>query len=172
VNGYAAPRCWLRPSAAAALQRVAEELRPKGLRLRLFDCYRPTRAVARFLAWAAQPEDAATRAKWHPHLDKSSLVPDYIADVSGHSRGATADLSLERCSGGDCTELDMGTPFDLFDTAANTDSPQATPAQRANRQLLKEAMAAEGFENYAKEWWHYTWQPAAVARIRYDVAIH
>jgi D-alanyl-D-alanine dipeptidase len=171
VDGYGAARCWLKPSAATALERVAEALRPRGLRLRVFDCYRPARAVANFMRWAAAPENAATRAKWHPNLDKRALVPDYIADVSGHSRGATLDLSLERCTGTDCAAVDMGTPFDLFDPRANTDSPQATPEQRANRQLLKEAMTAAGFENYAKEWWHYTWQPSAVAKIRYDAPI-
>jgi microsomal dipeptidase-like Zn-dependent dipeptidase/CubicO group peptidase (beta-lactamase class C family)/D-alanyl-D-alanine dipeptidase len=171
VDGYEAPRCWLRPSAANALQRVSEDLRSKGLRVRIFDCYRPTRAVSRFLAWAAQPEQAAARAKWHPHLDKRALVPDYIADVSGHSRGATLDLGLERCAGQHCAALDMGTPFDLFDPSANTDSPDATAEQHANRLLLKQAMAAEGFENYDKEWWHYTWQPEAVARIRFDVPV-
>ena len=171
VDGYEAPRCWLRPSAAQALRRVAESLQPRGLRLRVFDCYRPARAVAHFLRWTAGPEDAAVRATWHPNLARKALVPDYIADVSGHSRGATLDLTLERCSGGRCEALDMGTPFDLFDPRANTDSPQASGAQRANRQLLKAAMEAEGFENYAMEWWHYTWQPAAVAKIRYDVPI-
>ena len=171
VDGYDSPRCWLRASAAQALERVAEALQPRGLRLRIFDCYRPTRAVAAFLRWTSSPEDAATRAAWHPNLDKRALVPDYIADVSGHSRGATLDLSLERCASGKCVPLDMGTPFDLFDPRANTDSPQASAEQRGNRQLLKAAMAAEGFENYAMEWWHYTWEPAAVAKIRYDVPI-
>jgi D-alanyl-D-alanine dipeptidase len=65
----------------------------------------------------------------------------------------------------------MGTPFDLFDTRANTDSPEVSAAQRANRVLLREALAAVGFENYPKEWWHYTWKPAAVARIRHDVPV-
>jgi D-alanyl-D-alanine dipeptidase len=171
VDGYEAPRCWLRASAATALQRAADDLAPRGLKLRVFDCYRPARAVANFMRWAAAPEKAATRAAWHPNLAKNVLVPDYIADVSGHSRGATLDLTLERCEGSQCTPLDMGTPFDLFDPLANTDSPQATAAQRANRQLLKAAMQAQGFENYDKEWWHYTWDPLAVAKIRYDVPI-
>ena len=50
----------------------------------------------------------------------------------------------------------MGTEFDFFGTLANTDSPAATPAQRANRRLLRDAMAAQGFRNYPMEWWHYT----------------
>jgi microsomal dipeptidase-like Zn-dependent dipeptidase/D-alanyl-D-alanine dipeptidase/CubicO group peptidase (beta-lactamase class C family) len=171
VEGYEAPRCLLKVSAAEALAEVAVALRPRGLRLRVFDCYRPARAVAQFVRWAAAPEDASARATWHPRLAKSALVPDYISDVSGHSRGATVDLTLERCTGGRCAPLDMGTPFDLFDTRANTDSQEVTAAQRANRVLLREALAAAGFENYPKEWWHYTWQPAAVARIRHDVPV-
>jgi D-alanyl-D-alanine dipeptidase len=171
VDGYEAPTCLLRPSAAEALGRVQAALRPRGLRLRVFDCYRPTRAVAAFMRWAAQPEQAATRAAYHPNLPKSGLVSGYIAEVSGHSRGATVDLTLERCQGTRCEPLDMGTGFDFFDPLANTDSPAATAAQRANRDLLRAAMAAEGFENYPMEWWHYTWTPAAVPRIRHDVPV-
>jgi D-alanyl-D-alanine dipeptidase/CubicO group peptidase (beta-lactamase class C family) len=171
VAGYEAPHCLLKASAAEALARVAVALRPRGLRLKVFDCYRPARAVAQFMRWAATPEDPRTRTEWHPRIAKSALVPDYIAAVSGHSRGATVDLTLERCASGRCEALDMGTPFDLFDTRANTDSPEVTAAQRANRQLLREALAAEDFENYPMEWWHYTWQPAAVARIRHDVPV-
>lgn len=171
IDGYEAARCWLRPSAAAALAQVAVALRPRGLRLRIHDCYRPTRAVARFMRWAAAPEDAATRAAYHPNLPKSALVPDYIANISGHSRGATVDLSLDRCDGKRCKPLDMGTHFDLFDPRANTSSPQASDAQRANRRLLLEAMAAGGFVNYPMEWWHYTWEPQAEPRILYDIPI-
>ena len=171
VDGYEAPTCLLRASAAEALGRVQAALRPRGLRLRVFDCYRPTRAVAAFMRWATAPEQAATRAAYHPNLPKSGLVPGYIAEVSGHSRGATVDLTLERCQEARCEPLDMGTGFDFFDPMANTDSPAATAAQRANRDVLRNAMAAEGFENYPMEWWHYTWTPAAVARIRHDVPV-
>lgn len=171
VDGYDAPRCLLRPLAAEALGRVSDALQARGLRLRVFDCYRPARAVAHFMRWAARPEDAATRAAHHPNLAKSALVPDYIAAVSGHSRGATVDLTLDRCASGACLPLDMGTSFDFFDPRANTAAPGLADAQRANRQLLVEAMAAQGFENYPMEWWHYTWRPAAVAHLRYDVPI-
>jgi microsomal dipeptidase-like Zn-dependent dipeptidase/CubicO group peptidase (beta-lactamase class C family)/D-alanyl-D-alanine dipeptidase len=171
VPGYDAPRCLLRPSAAQALARVADALQARGLRLRVFDCYRPARAVAEFVRWVAAPERPATRAAYHPTLPKSALMPGYIAPVSGHSRGATVDLGLDACDARGCRPLDMGTPFDLFDPRANTDAPGLPDTQRANRRLLLEAMAAEGFENYPMEWWHYTWQPAAVPRIRHDVPI-
>src|SRR5690606_32366718 len=126
-----------------ALARVEQALRADGRRLRLFDCFRPVRAVARFVEWADGPDDPAAKAAYYPNLDKPDLLDGYIAPVSGHSRAATVDLTLLDCTGGaGCVPLDMGTPFDFFDPLANTADPRITPAQRANRDALVEAMAA------------------------------
>ncbi|MET0813675.1 MAG: M15 family metallopeptidase [Pseudoxanthomonas sp.] len=158
VEGYGAARCYLREPAAQALQRVEEAFRKEGFRLRLFDCYRPARAVRHFVRWAGDLQDQRTKPRYYPSLDKSQLLGDYIAPVSGHSRGATLDLTLLDCRGPteQCEPLDMGTEFDFFDTLANTDSPRIIPVQRDNRQRLLRAMAREGFRNYPMEWWHYT----------------
>jgi CubicO group peptidase (beta-lactamase class C family) len=178
VDGYGAPRCLLLADAAAALARVEDALRGNGYRLRLFDCYRPARAVAHFVRWAGDLTDQRTKAAHYPHLDKSALLGDYIAPVSGHSRARTVDLTLLQCGAAppaNCRPLDMGTPFDWFDPSANTDSPLATAAKHANRQRLLDAMAAAGFRNYAMEWWHYTLQPESNADVSrdtlYDVPI-
>jgi D-alanyl-D-alanine dipeptidase len=158
VEGYGAARCYLSEPAARALQRVEQSLRQEGFRLRLFDCYRPARAVRHFVRWAADLQDQRTKARYYPNLDKTQLLGEYIAPVSGHSRGATLDLTLLDCrgAGGQCVPLDMGTEFDFFDPRANTDSPGVTQAQRDNRQRLLRAMAQQGFRNYPMEWWHYT----------------
>jgi zinc D-Ala-D-Ala dipeptidase len=173
IAGYDAPRCWLLPAVADALQRVEIALRREGLRLRVFDCYRPARAVREFVAWAGDERRQQTRAAYYPNLEKASLLGDYIAPLSGHSRGATLDLTLLRCdpAPGHCTPLDMGTPFDFFDPRAHTEAPGLDPAQRRHRRLLVDAMAHEGFVNYALEWWHYTWQPEPSPGIYFDVPI-
>lgn len=171
VDGYDVPRCLLLEPAAAALARVEKRLRKSGYGLRVFDCYRPTRAVRHFLRWAKDPDDTRTKAEFYPALDKSVLVPDYIASSSGHSRGATVDLTLVKCANESCEPLDMGTPFDLFDPRANTASPAITPAQRRNRERLVAAMKREGFANYAMEWWHYTLTPEPSPDTYYDVPI-
>jgi zinc D-Ala-D-Ala dipeptidase len=172
VQGYGAARCYLTEPAAQALQRVERSLRKQEFRLQVFDCYRPTRAVAHFVRWAGDPQDQRTKGRRYPNLDKSQLLGEYIAPVSGHSRGATVDLTLLDCRGpsGQCAALDMGTEFDFFDPRANTDSPQATPSQRENRQRLLKAMAREGFTNYPQEWWHYTLSSHASQMI-YDIPI-
>ena len=173
VEGYHAPRCWLKREVAEALARVEAMLRPRQLRLRVFDCYRPVRAVAHFMRWANDPADLRTQAAHYPGLDKPRLLGGYIAPVSGHSRGATIDLTLLRCDarGADCEPLDMGTDFDFFGTRAHTDSPEASVGQRANRRLLREAMQEQGFENYPMEWWHYTLRPEPTPGTMYDVPV-
>jgi D-alanyl-D-alanine dipeptidase len=173
IAGYEAPRCYLQRSVAEALQRVEQALRPRGLRLQIFDCYRPVRAVQDFMAWAADLDDQRSKAQFYPGLPKTALVPGYIAERSGHSRGATVDLTLLRCDtdGQNCTPLDMGTPFDFFDPLAHTDAPGATAQQRENRHLLREAMAREGFRNYPQEWWHYTLRPEPTPTTAYDFPV-
>ena len=173
VDGYLAPKCFLVRPAAEALTRVEHELRPRHLRLQLFDCYRPARAVKHFVRWASDLSDQRTKTAHYPGLDKSKLLGDYIAPVSGHSRGATVDLTLLQCDANDshCAPLDMGTGFDFFGPLANTDSPQATPVQHANRALLRDAMEHAGFRNYAMEWWHYTLTPAPATDLIYDVPV-
>jgi len=158
VPGYKSAKCFLLAPAAHALADVEQTLRKQHLRLKIWDCYRPAQSVAAFVRWAHDLDDQRSKAAHYPNLDKSSLLGEYIAEVSNHTRGATVDLTAMQCDehGGHCRDLDMGTPFDLFDPRAHTDSDRVTPQQHANRQRLLRAMAAQGFENYADEWWHYT----------------
>lgn len=173
VDGYLAPRCLLLPPAAQALRRVEDDLRRQGMRLRVFDCYRPASAVRQFVAWAGDAAEQSTRSAYYPNLDKADLLGGYIAPVSGHSRGATLDLTVLQCGsdGGACRPLDMGTPFDFFDPLANTDSPQASPAQRRNRAVLRDAMQRHGFDNYPMEWWHYTFRLQPPPQRLFDVPL-
>jgi len=173
VDGYEAAKCYLLRPAAEALAGVERSLRTDHRRLLLWDCYRPARAVRHFVRWGGDLADQRTKATHYPHLDKRVLLGDYIAPRSGHSRGATMDLTLLQCDAHDehCAPLDMGTPFDYFDPRANTDSTDVTPAQRANRDLLRTAMKRGGFRNYPFEWWHYTLDPEPTPDTYYDLPI-
>jgi len=162
IDGYEAPRCLLVRRAAAALAAVQRDLARLGFGLKVFDCYRPGRAVAHFVRWARDATDVARKADYYPDIDKRDLFRlGYIAERSGHSRGATVDLTLVRRQAGQGTgdvagEVDMGTPFDFF-------SPKSWPADKhvseeaqRNRALLAAAMTRGGFRPYDKEWWHFT----------------
>jgi zinc D-Ala-D-Ala dipeptidase len=153
VDGYEAPVCILTRQAAAALALVQRDLASRNLGLKVFDCYRPKRAVHHFVRWARDP-DNSTKAEFYPDIDKRALFREgFIASRSGHSRGSTVDLTLVTLP--DQQELDMGTHFDLLSYRSSI-SGQVSPQARANRLLLANAMRARGFIPYPKEWWHFT----------------
>jgi zinc D-Ala-D-Ala dipeptidase len=189
VPGYEAPECILKRGAAEALKRAQENAEKQGFSLKVYDCYRPVRAVRAFLAWARAPEDGRTK-RYYPQLRKSQLVPAYIASRSGHSAGAAVDLTLvqgvpapgeSNASGkGSCAapanerepdnSLDMGTSFDCFDPKANTASLQVSPEARKNRARLRSILESAGFKSYAGEWWHFAYGGAGGA-LHYDFPV-
>lgn len=155
IDGYEAPLCLLVRPAVEALAGVAAEARAEGLRLRLFDCYRPARAVAHFARWASDLADLSTREAYYPGMSKPQLFAEgYIAARSGHSRGATLDLTLVDAATGQ--DLDMGTPFDLFGPRSWPGSREVAAGQQANRRKLAMLMQRHGFVPFAMEWWHFT----------------
>lgn len=158
IDGYRQPRCILTRQAALALRKVQDELRPFGLGLKVFDAYRPQRAVDHFVRWANNPGDTRMKAEFYPRVEKGNLFKeDYIAARSGHSRGSTIDVTIVALRGELAgVELDMGTGFDFFGPESWPDHPAMTAQERANRMLLQGVMKKHGFRPYAKEWWHFT----------------
>jgi len=152
IDGYERPRCLLSVPAANALAAVERDLSARGLGLKVFDCYRPQRAVDQFVRWAQRIDDVKRKREFYPDEDKRELFKKgYISDRSGHSRGSTVDLTLVLRA--DARELDMGSPFDFFSPKSwPSDSDQA----QQNRALLAAAMRRGGFRPYDKEWWHFT----------------
>lgn len=154
IDGYHAPVCILTRETAEALAGVQAELYDYGLGLKVFDCYRPTRAVTDFLRWAKDQADIAMQLEFYPDFEKSELFAEgYIADRSGHSRGSTVDLTLVFLADG--SAVPMGTGFDFFSTRSWPTDPNQPPEVRANRLLLSIVMQKHGFKPYEREWWHF-----------------
>jgi len=179
VDGYLAPKCFLTTDAAQALASIQKDLVPYSLTLKIYDCYRPQRAVNYFVRWAKDIENTKTMREFYPTIDKRNLFKDgYIAEKSGHSRGSTLDLTIvplpapvqaDYIPGQKLSEcylpaenrfadnsIDMGTGFDCFHELSNTENKNIGRQQKNNRLLLKSLMEKHGFKNYDMEWWHYT----------------
>lgn len=155
VAGYLAPKAILTREAARALQNISAELAEQGYALKIFDAYRPQKAVNDFIQWTCSSGNEEMKADYYPHINKKDLCwLGYIAIRSGHSRGSTVDLTLVDKKTG--KEIDMGGGFDLLDPISTHGSPLITPTQAANRAILKKAMLSNGFYAYSGEWWHYT----------------
>ncbi|MBR0110645.1 MAG: M15 family metallopeptidase [Bacteroidales bacterium] len=174
IDGYREPTAMLTREAAAALKAVSDELIAQGYRIKVFDAYRPQRAVDHFVRWAADVPDTLMKAYFYPDLDKSVLFDqEYIMAKSGHTRGSTVDLTLFDMAAE--RDVDMGGTFDWFGpeshpdfcgnpetgeyTGDNSKSPTGrsiTPEQFENRMILRRAMLRHGFLPLESEWWHFT----------------
>ena len=155
IDGYEEPCAILTLEAARALKAVSAEMLVQGYRLKVFDAYRPSRAVKHFVLWGIEDQDVRMKPYFYPELEKQELFSrGYVASKSSHSRGSTVDLTLLDMNTG--KELDMGSPFDLFSEVSHPDYRGITQAQYENRMLLQRAMLRSGFEPIDCEWWHFT----------------
>lgn len=170
VDGYEAPRAILTRRAAEALAAVEAELLPFDFGLKIFDAYRPQRAVDHFVRWARDLHDTSTKAEFYPHVAKTDLFrEEYIAARSGHTRGSTVDLTIVRKADG--AELDMGSPFDYFGPESWPAYDGLTAEQRAHRLLLRTLMTKHGFRPYEREWWHFTLKDEPFPETYFDFPV-
>lgn len=174
IDGYEEPTAMLTRQAADSLRVVSDEVKQMGYRLKIYDAYRPQKAVDHFVRWAKDIPDTLMKHYFYPDLTKDVLFPqEYIAEKSGHTRGSTVDLTLFDMETE--KELDMGGTFDWFGpeshpdfcgnpetgefTGDNSKSPVGrtiTPQQFANRMILRRVMLKHGFKPVDTEWWHFT----------------
>jgi D-alanyl-D-alanine dipeptidase len=192
LPGYEAGACILARAAADALKQVQVDLAPENLSLKVYDCYRPTRAVAAMARWAANRHAGPDTRRFYPALKKERLFAlGWIGAHSAHSRGVAVDLTIvpkgsqqppfdTNANYGSCSgpvaarapdnSLDMGTGYDCFDAKSFTRAAGLTKDEQARRARLVAVMRGHGFVNYKREWWHFSF-PAADQRRAYDLPI-
>jgi D-alanyl-D-alanine dipeptidase len=141
-------RCLLRRGVAERLCRVQKRLQRDGYGLLVWDAYRPL---------------SAQRALWKVKPDPRFVAPPDRG--SKHNRGAAVDLTLV---GRDGKPLPMPSEFDEFSPRARANYPGGSAARRRNRDLLHDAMTAEGFQPDRNEWWHFRapdWERYRLANV-------
>lgn len=170
IDGYHSNRLILTEQATAALKKVQFELENNNLCLKVYDGYRPQKAVNHFISWAHDLNDTINKSVFYPNVDKANLfLEEYIASRSGHSKGSTLDLTI--IDGNTGKPLDMGSDYDFFGQESWVNYQNITDKQKANRQLLQSIMIKHGFRNYPKEWWHFTLkgEPFPTTYFNFDI---
>lgn len=128
---------YLRYSTVLKLMNVQAALREQGLKLKIWDAFRPLKAQEKL--WDAKPD------------------PNYVSNpwsgTNSHSRGHTVDVTLVDAQG---KELEMPTGFDEFSDYADRDYSDCTDAAAKNAKLLQDLMESNGFTGLQSEWWHFT----------------
>ena len=128
---------YLRCGTVKKLEKVQQELLAQGLRLKIWDGFRPV--AAQFALWAAYPN--------------ATYVANPNNGYSSHSRGNAVDVTLVNLDG---TELEMPTGFDDFSSKSDRDYSDCSEDARKNALLLENVMKEYGFKPYEAEWWHFT----------------
>jgi len=134
---YDCPRCFLRPKVAKSLISINNQLKKQGLKLKLYDCYRPKPIQQKL--WDIVPD-----ARYVTPPQKGSM----------HNRGLAVDITLIDNNG---KELDMGTEFDYFGFKAYHTNNTLPEIILNNRKILKDIMQKNGFKAIRTEWWHYSY---------------
>lgn len=170
IDGYEEPVALLTKEAARALKSVSNEMMVQGYRLKVYDAYRPARAVKHFVLWGIEDTDIRMKPYFYPDLEKQELfVKGYIAKNSSHSKGSTVDLTLFDMKLG--KEVDMGSPFDHFSEVSHPDYKGITDEQYENRMTLQEVMIRNGFKPIDCEWWHFTLENEPYPETYFDFPI-
>jgi D-alanyl-D-alanine dipeptidase len=155
---------WLRRGVYERLLRVQRRL-PAGLKLRLYEGLRSARVQRQLFE-----EEKARVAEAHPEFtarevhERATILispPEHFdgtPNLPPHSTGGAVDVELIDASG---RVVDFGMEAKDWvrvdsEYCETRHQPLPEPA-RSNRLLLCEAMEAEGFVNYVREWWHYSY---------------
>lgn len=155
IEGYNAPTILLTHATAKALKMAQEKLMTRGYGLRIFDGYRPQRAVEHFRRWRSMPETGETKERHYPGYTKEEVFNQgFVSLKSTHTRGSTVDLTVVNIESRE--ELDMGGFFDYFEKSSYSNYTKLSVEQSKNRLLLKYLMLSCGFEPFVQEWWHFT----------------
>ena len=153
IPGYKEPIALMTKEAGNALKKVSEYLREKGYLIKIFDAYRPQKAVDYFVSWAKN-NDTKMKKYFYPNISKNEIVPKgYVASKSDHAKGSTIDLTLFNMN--ESKDIDMGGTFDFFGEISHPDYINITNQQKKNREFLIDSMRKFGFEVISTEWWHF-----------------
>jgi D-alanyl-D-alanine dipeptidase len=170
IDGYRNPKIVLTLETVNALNKVQNELNKQDIGLKIFDGYRPQKAVNHFIRWAKKLNDTLKKEKYYPMVRKDKLFEEgYVAERSGHSRGSTVDVTLIRIDTLNYgQELDMGSEWDYFGVKSWTNYDSISSLQKENRRLLQDVMIKFGFKPYSKEWWHFTLENEPFSKTYFD----
>jgi D-alanyl-D-alanine dipeptidase len=156
---------YLRKTVAMKLAEVDKRLRENGIKLFVYDAYRPTEVQA----YAHDVWMPAHLKKTNPELEGAALVAAvekfWAAPTTNpnspapHKTGGAVDLTVIDMKTGQA--LPMGTAFDETSELSQPDSLEAQevsdPEVVANRRILYWAMVEAGFASHPREWWHFSY---------------
>lgn len=133
---YPAEVCVLQEETALKLSRANRDFKELGLKIKVWDAYRPIYVQRIF--WDMVRDDR--------------FVANPNKNASRHNRGTAVDITLVKENG---EELRMPSEFDDFSEKAYRNYKFMSSEERDNLNLMTEIMLLNGFLIIDTEWWHF-----------------
>ncbi|MBN09025.1 MAG: peptidase M15 [Flavobacteriaceae bacterium] len=173
VDGYGSKKAVGTIEMAESIRKSQNVLKSYGLGIKVYDAYRPQKAVNHFIRWSKVQDDTINKMTYYPELKKSLLFElGFISAKSGHSRGSTIDLTLIYLEGENKgKEVDMGGSWDFFGDASHYNFLELSEDQKYYRKLLRKTLLSFGFIPYEKEWWHFTLKKEPFPNTYFDFIV-
>ncbi len=127
----------LRPETALRLKHANNIVKKYGLRIKIWDAYRPPSAQMKLFNASGRDE---------------RFVANPERAASQHSCGTAVDITLVKANG---NAIPMPTGFDVFTPQASSFYNHSDPVVAKNLKILQYAMHSSGFHHLPREWWHY-----------------
>lgn len=154
----------LREGVLARLEKAQKRL-PSGLQFRLYEGYRNPRIQQRLFDGQLRRMNMAnpTRSASWCYAQAARLASplctfEGVPIVPPHSTGGAVDIEIVDSEG---IPLDFGMALSDWDVVppdlCATRCHDITDAAANHRRLLVETLAEEGFVNYPREWWHFSY---------------
>lgn len=175
IPGYSGQRCIIEIEMAKHLSEIQKNLAPQGLSLRVYDAYRPQKAVDFFTQWTQLPDTPLAKRLHYPEAEKKDFdALSYLSQNSSHTLGTAVDVTIIHTDKDfpqkdkaqhllglwDPESLDMGNVGYLaFDTCSWHSFDDLTENQKENRRVLHDLMVNQGFKILETEFWHYYFSP-------------
>jgi D-alanyl-D-alanine dipeptidase len=160
-------RLYLRRSVAEKLNQVQKNL-PDGIHLVVRDAFRSERTVEAlfkiYSSWWYPPNWFLSKARRKMRARASLALPDKITP-RGHMTGGAVDVILADARGR-FLQMERWRWFPPREEEKFTFSETVPEEAKKNRRLLYNAMIQVGFDNYFREYWHYSYGDAYWAARR------
>lgn len=154
IDGYEEPIILCTKELCEAMKKVIPIFKEKGYLVKVFDAYRPQKAVDHFVRWSLEEGKESMKQYFYPDYQKEEIFGEFVIKKSSHSRGSAIDFTLFDMA--TQQDVDMGGTFDYFGEKSYPFYDKISNQQKENRMFLRQVMLENGFIPFPSEWWHFS----------------
>lgn len=169
LEGYYDNQIITKENTAKALAEAGNLFEKYGVKLVVYEAYRPVDAFNQIRNWVSDLEDTTGKEYYYKDMEKAELADEYMNYDSDrlYLRAQVVHVALADMSG---EYIDLGGEYMVFDEFTSYICEGLTQEQIFYRELLHDIMIQAGFTSVENQWWKFEYQPY-LYDIKFDEVI-